>query len=166
MHHSLRGSLEHPLIWSGSHRPLLLPLDSPCCLCLAENTMLKHSVASWALTHKESLIHYISNKTVKVVRHDEIHKITNNILCGLSAYLHMGIMKCKLVEVSHMEHQQNMLRKNVVPLGNEFLMFQTILLLSMSVLNKGTTFLQKIGNLSPNDTASYLRKHESSATLL
>jgi len=54
--------------------------------------MLQHSVVSRTFKTRASLIHYISNKTVKAVLHDEIHKIMNDILCGLLTYVHMGIM--------------------------------------------------------------------------
>jgi hypothetical protein len=84
----------------------------------------------------------------------------------LSIYIYMGIMNCKLLKLSHTEHQQNLLRKNAMPQGKELPIFQMIIVLSMSVLDKGTTLLQKVGNHSPTDTAYYLRKHEPSATLL
>jgi hypothetical protein len=73
---------------------------------------------------------------VKAAFPDVIHKITNGILCSLSN-LHMGIMNCKLVKVSHTEHQQDMLKnKSCLPecyagsLGKEFPMLQTITVLS------------------------------------
>jgi len=86
---------------------------------------------------------------VKAVLHDEIHKITNDILCGLLTYLHMGIMQCKLGKLSHLEHKENLLRNNAVPPGNEFPTLQSTIVLSVSVLDKGTTFLQKVRNHSP-----------------
>ena len=90
---------------------------------------------------------------MKAVLHDEIHKVMNDILCGLLTYLHMGIMKCTLGKLSHTEHQENLSRNNAVPLDNEFPVLQSIIVLSVSVLDKGTTFLQKIRNHSPTDTA-------------
>ena len=167
MHHSLQGSLVYPSIWSGSHRPLLLPPDSPCCLCLAENTMLQHSVVSWALTHRVSLIHYISNKNVKAVLHDEIHKVMNDLLCVLLTYLHTGIMKCKLGKLYHTGHQENLFRNMLC----HWVMSSQCCKVSQYHSGANVSLGQRHYILSKGQkpithSSSYLRTHESSATLL